>query len=157
MSRRSKKLFVIAHRVREEFKNELKKAYDKRADIYQYNERLAGYCGAVSEVIVRVARANGINASYVGGDFVRPCTYSNDGKRFDGHCWVVYGDKFVDATATQFGVKKLVNVVGKKNPNYKLDKVFNTVEKIKRNVDSWNSDGVRNVIETVVKKVANVD
>lgn len=69
-----------------------------------YDASLAGACGACAMVMVKLSNGR---LTYVEGDF-------DD----EGHCWAESSRRIWDVTATQFGVKKEILSVSRKDRRY---------------------------------------
>lgn len=74
---------------------------------------LGCYCAISSYFLRYLARNFGYHLKMVEGAAFEP----ND-IRYTNHCWLVYNDKVIDITATQFGCQKKVNIVNVGNINY---------------------------------------
>lgn len=102
--------------------------------MYPLNATLAGACGLASVHLVNMAQKNGLNPTFIQGNFMRDNYYP------DGHCWVEYYGCVVDLTATQFSpYYNKIHVVPLRTARaiYKPEFRSTSVDEIMARIKSW--------------------
>lgn len=100
-------LVQIAKMARKEMED-FAQNHDNIGDPYD----LGCYCAISSYFLRYLARHFGYHLKMVEG------AAFDSNIDFTNHCWLVYNDKVIDITATQFGCQKKVNIVRVGNQNY---------------------------------------
>ena len=77
---------------------------------------LACYCAIGSKILKLLAEKHNYKVTFVQGQY--GSYYITSDPTHVNHCWVIYNNKIVDITATQFGIKDPVHVVDLKEAKH---------------------------------------
>lgn len=98
--------------------------YARRLGNRYFTKSLESMCGIASYALKQALEGARLDSNLVYGFY--------DGM---GHCWLEYGDRIIDITATQFGVRRRVYVTDYENAKYQFEKYMGSIAEFE--MDGW--------------------